>query len=715
MFKTFAFRHPRLILVAWTLPALAGAIVFLGRFSLDNSVGVWFPEDDPALAGYERHLETFGPWEWTLLLVEPAPSPRALSSADADSLTHRLASLSVIRQVLPPQVLYALSGKSPGDSPPPAGLPFLLETANEIHRGDDYRAELLERIQAEVESFPGIASHAIVGTSTINVGLNRSAKRDMLLFFNLVFVLLFAVCAYLLRSLKDTLAILGVAVSAVTLTLGLVSVLGHRFNILTIMMPTLLIALSVANLIHLVHAFHQNRRMGESVPRAADLAVREVRLPSLGATLTTVLGFLSLTVSDMPPVRDLAIFSACGITVAWIGTLGVAPTLLVCIWKGSSNVPAAAATRHRLLEAWAFRSSRFGPLLVILGVLSLPVLAGLTRLDADTNYMEFFRPGSDTREAYRTVQAAGLSQSSLEVTLRSSRPVEPLELGPFLESLRLLPEIRALLAPGAPPGLPGFRNEGEHALRVVLFLNFLGNDAVGELGERIRGLALDRLPRDVGIEVTGSPVLWERMDASIVRTQRDSILIVALGTFVLLALLFRSLRAAVVGWISCAYPVGIILGLMAWLGVPVTLATVLIAGITLGLAVDDTVHLVIDYRRRRGLGVPCEEASRNSLVHVGERMVVTSLILAGSFSVMALSDFTPTASFGIFTAFTILLALAADLTFLPWALGWSRLWGASPRVSTNPHTGVHVPTPPGAPSPSPAHPAKDASALASEG
>jgi predicted RND superfamily exporter protein len=171
--------------------------------------------------------------------------------------------------------------------------------------------------------------------------------------------------------------------------------------------------------------------------------------------------------------------------------------------------------------------------------------------------------------------------------------------------------------------------------------------------------------------------------------------LVALGAFLLLGALFRDLRAALAGWFASALPVAIILGLMGWLGVPVTLATVLIAGIALGLAVDDTVHLVFAVRRGVRAGAAPAEAVRKALVRVGERMIVTSLILAGSFAVMGLSDFVPTANFGLFTALTILLALAADLTLLPWMLG-GRLGGgvreaarAPRRPFTNAHTAVH--------------------------
>jgi len=120
------------------------------------------------------------------------------------------------------------------------------------------------------------------------------------------------------------------------------------------------------------------------------------------------------------------------------------------------------------------------------------------------------------------------------------------------------------------------------------------------------------------------------------------------------------------------YPVAVVLGVMGLLGLSLNMATVLIAGIAVGLAVDDTIHLVWAWQELRRGGVDRREASRRATARVGLRMVVTSAILVGSFAAMGLSGFMPTAQFGILTSATILLALAADLVLLPLLLAGAR-------------------------------------------
>jgi predicted RND superfamily exporter protein len=684
------FRFARPMAGLWLALTLFGAACFLLRFDLNNSVGVWFPKHDPALTEYERFLDTFGPWEWSLLLLESDTAPDPALLAEVGALAESLAVMPSIRQVVDARGFSTPSGASAAPvSGPPWVLPLLLETANDIHRGDDFRREMLAAIDRRVAGCPGIRSHTVVGTSVINVGLNRSARRDMMLFFGLVFVLLAGVSRVMLRSWRDTAVLLATASAPVTVTLGLLAGSGRSFNILTIMMPTVLIALSVANLVHLVHVFHRHRRIRPCRPHEAALrAVREVRLPALGTTLTTVIGFLSLAPSDMPPVRQLALFSAGGIALAWLGTLTLAPVLLTLVWRGRADSPPPPRLRLTVLDAWARRIPGLGRGPVLALVATAPLLAGLSLLHTDTNYVKFFRPGSQVRRAYERSRAANLAQTELDLVVRAPRPLDPGVLIPYLDAVRRVPEVRVLLAPQFLPALTHFSSPDGRAMRATVFTDFLGNDATGDLARRLDALGAQLLPPEASVEVTGSPFLWERMDASISRTQRGSIVLVAVGTLLLLMALFRNPVLALVGWLASALPVAWILGLMGLLGVPVTLATVLIAGIALGLAVDDTVHFVLAYRRRTAAGADRRRAVTDTLAALGERMIATSVILSVSFGVMTFSDFTPTANFGSFTALTILLALAADLCLVPWALALERPVGRRRAPSAESNTPV---------------------------
>jgi predicted RND superfamily exporter protein len=683
-------RFRALILCVWGVVSVAGALALALNFRIDNSVGVWWPDDDPTLAQYDWYLEEFGEWEWTLVLLETEDinDPRFLSelnrlTADLGKVTHVRRSLSLTNV---PEVPDSLARLYPDLNPEKLFLRpgderytvVLLETANFIRRADPYRPLLLRQIHETVESYPCVISHWVAGTSVINVQLNETAKRDMFVFFSLVGVLLFAISLILFRSWRDTLILTSVAFSSAAITLGFIVLCGYSLNIITIMLPTVIIALSVADLVHLIYAFHDHRR-STTTPAALDQTIRELWLPCLGTSVTTIAGFLSLSGSTMLPVFQLAVFSAFGIGLAWVLSLTVAPLLLGLLWSAEGPCRTALLSpESRPLVALARGLPRRIPLVMGLFAIASLGLWGLPRLETDTNYVTFFRQGNIVPETYERIESAGFPQNPVSVVLITPRGAalagEALQafeetLVEFEEGIRSLEEVEFVFSPFTnAKELDGFVTEDGRKHQLVLLTDFMGSREISELKQKIYRLKQEILPPEIGMIVTGSPVLWTSMDENLANTQRSSIAIVTIVALIVLTVIFQSIGFAALGCLVSFFPVALILGLMGLLNVPISLATVLIAGIAVGLAVDDTIHFVFAYREGRRAGLTAEVATRQTLVRIGSRMIVTSLILVGSFGCMAVSDFMPSANFGVFTALTILAALIVDLTLLPLAL-----------------------------------------------
>jgi predicted RND superfamily exporter protein len=107
--------------------------------------------------------------------------------------------------------------------------------------------------------------------------------------------------------------------------------------------------------------------------------------------------------------------------------------------------------------------------------------------------------------------------------------------------------------------------------------------------------------------------------------------------------------------------VGLVLGVMGWSGIPLDVATVMTASVAFGVAVDDTFHYLYHWRRGRSIGLAARVA--------GQGIVATSFVVAGGFSVLALSGFTPVVRFGLLTALAVALALLVDAVLLPALVG----------------------------------------------
>ncbi len=185
----------------------------------------------------------------------------------------------------------------------------------------------------------------------------------MFLFFPLVTLLLALVAALWFRNVQDTAVLLSIALGTVVMTEGLLIGTGTPLNMITIMLPTILIALSVADAVHLIHAFHEARAKGADADDAAGLAARAVALPCAGTTLSTIAGFLAFSGSAVVPVFQLAVYASFGIALAWVLTMTVGPALLAVLWRHRARVEprtAATATRRLIVVALHRPQARVG-------------------------------------------------------------------------------------------------------------------------------------------------------------------------------------------------------------------------------------------------------------------------------------------------------------------------------------------------------------------
>jgi predicted RND superfamily exporter protein len=196
----------------------------------------------------------------------------------------------------------------------------------------------------------------------------------------------------------------------------------------------------------------------------------------------------------------------------------------------------------------------------------------------------------------------------------------------------------------------------------------------GELLENIRGFLVDEvgLPPET-VRLGGVLVLYHNMLLSLFRSQILTLGAVFLAIMLMFLLLFRSLRIAVVAIVPNVLSAGMVLGLMGWLGIRLDLMTITIAAITIGIAVDDTLHYIHRFRwelARDGKYWPAVLRSHRT---VGRAMVYTSVTITLGFSILALSQFVPTIYFGLLTGFAMMVALIANLTLLPILLVWAKV------------------------------------------
>ncbi|MFN2360077.1 MAG: RND family transporter [Marinobacter sp.] len=170
---------------------------------------------------------------------------------------------------------------------------------------------------------------------------------------------------------------------------------------------------------------------------------------------------------------------------------------------------------------------------------------------------------------------------------------------------------------------------------------------------------------DDQVQLTGMTVMYNNMLQSLFDSQIKTLGVVFLAIMIMFLILFRSIKLALIGMAPNLIAAGSVLGLMGWLGIPLDMMTITVAAITVGIAVDDTIHYIHRFKtefEKDGDYIATMHRCHRS---IGQAMFFTSLTIITGFSILVLSNFIPTIYFGLFTGFAMFMALVGALTLLP--------------------------------------------------
>ncbi len=436
--------------------------------------------------------------------------------------------------------------------------------------------------------------------------------------------------------------------------------------------------------------------------------VGELWRPCLAAILTTMAGFGSLAISHVPPIRHFGIAAAAGAGYTLVMAFTLLPALLVIIRRPISRrhaEPIRTDLLDDLLGSIARLVTRHPrPILLGAGLIAAVAAAGMARLRVETNGLEFFFPDAPPVTQTLEVERRLAGTEDLRISLKGDEPNAMLSLAAVeaqegLESwLRERPEVDKVV------GLPDYlkaMNRAFHdddpshatlpdsadliAQYMLLYdgeeiRDVLTDDAswaslnarvhvhgVAELKGLVEAtearLATLSLPGKA--RTTGHSLLSVNLIDAIMGAQIQSLALASLLIFAMVAAIFRSLRDGLIAMPPNLLPILLNLGLMGWVGIPLNPATAMISAVAIGIAVDDTVHFLSEYRATRTKGGSPIEAIRHTQLLRGRAMVSTSVVLFFAFVVLVVSSFMPVVHFGLLTATTMVSALLADLFFLP--------------------------------------------------
>lgn len=568
-----------------------------------------------------------------------------------------------------------------------------------------FAEQLADRVRArdpDVDVF-------LTGMVIMNNAFAKASMADMRTLYPLMFIITLFVLALLLRSVSGTLASALVILMTIVCTMGLTGWLGIKMSPPSTSVAVIVMTLAVADCVHIMVIFlHGMRRKTDKYAAMAE-SLRINLSPVFLTSLTTAIGFMSLNFSDAPPFRDLGNMAAMGVTAAFVLSVTFFPALMMVLpvrvrrqseeHKTPMDAFAEFVIRRRVVLFWG------------MAVIILALVSQVPRNQLNDVFVEYFDEEitfrSDTEFATRNLTGIYSIEYSLPTEGETNisdpdflRHVEAFanwyrsQLGVMHVNVitdimkRLnrnmhddddawyrLPDSSELSAQylllyefSLPFGLDlnNQINISKTATRMIVTMDTTSTEDLLATEARAKAWLAENTPAHMQVDGASSAIMFAHIGHRNIRSmlKGTTVALVLISAILLLAL--RSVRIGMLSIIPNLVPIGMAYGLWGVLVGQIGLAMSVVAGVTIGIVVDDTVHFLSKYlRAQREQGLGPEDAVRYAFSTVGTALWVTSLVLVIGFGILALSTFELNSSMGLLTAITIALALIADFLFLP--------------------------------------------------
>lgn len=579
-------------------------------------------------------------------------------------------------------------------------------TAAEASRQETMVAE----IRSIMDRHRGQADLYLGGLPMIVADMTAFVRRDLMVFGTGMIAFLALALWIVFRSKRFVfLPLLTCALVVVTMV-GLLGLLDKPATVVSSNFISLLLIIGMSMAIHIAVRFDNLKGSGNARSKLKK-AVVDVALPCFFCCLTTMVGFGSLIFSGIKPVIDFGLMMTAGIAVAYAFIFLMLAPLLVLTTRdtpGSEQESAENEAENPFMLWLAKLTDQRGGLLFSIAVVFLGVsIWGASRLSVENRFIDYFHDSTEIYQGMLLIDSRLGGTVPLEIVIdggsnnywvNADNRAKLRAAHTFLENQSAVGKVLSLDATlqvaeditGNSPlnafllgmlrtALPASFKEA--VLQPYVDRDFRKARLVARVVESDpnlqRQVLLDgirhHLIEEIGfkpeqVRISGMYVLYNNMLQSLFDSQIKTMGVVFLAIFLMFVILFRSLPLAIIALIPNIFPVVLVLGLMGLLGIPLDLMTITIAAVSVGIAVDHTIHYV--YRFRAEFAVHRDYRATLFRCHggVGRAMFYTSVTIVAGFMILAASSFLPTLYFGIFTSLAMITALFAAVTLLPYLI-----------------------------------------------
>ena len=567
----------------------------------------------------------------------------------------------------------------------------------------DHLDAILDEARA---NHPGIAYH-MTGDVVMNRAFTEATQDDLRTLTPIVFLVIVAAAAVLLRSVLGTLALVGALVFVINTTMGFAGWIGTVFNPANSGVAIIVMTVAVAHSVHVVTAVLAGMRRGLGRHEAVTESLRSNAWPMFLTSATTAIGFLSLNASDSPPFHVLGNLVAFGVLCAFVYSVTLLPALLSILPLRTR--PGTTEGPGLFDRLGAFVVARRTYLLWSVATVAVVLVAGIPRIELTDNWTRYFDERYEFRSDTDFVIENLTGMETLEYSLSAGREggiTDPAYLDAvdaFAEWYRGQPEVVHVQAfpdimkrlnrnmHGDDPAFHRLPDDAElaaqylllyelslpfgndlndridvakSATRMTVVLGSLSSQAQRELDARAVAWLRANAP-DLAAEASGVSIVFAHLSQRNIESMlRGTILAMALISLILV-LVFKSVRLGLASLVPNFVPAAMAFGLWGYLVGQVGLAASVVTAMAFGIIVDDTIHFLSRYLRARRENLAPPEAVRAAFRRVGPALWTTTAILSLGFLVFASSGFALSWALGLLITITILFALLADFLLLP--------------------------------------------------
>ena len=529
-----------------------------------------------------------------------------------------------------------------------------------------------------------------------------------------IFVLIvFLIIAY--RALWGILIPLATVLLAVIGSLGFMQLSGTPLNMMTTLLPVIMLVVGMSDVVHLVSKYLEEIRYGRTKTVAIKNMLKKVGVATLLTSLTTALGFVTLVGVGMEPIQDFGIFTAVGVILAFVLSILFIPSIFLNIKKPKIT------DSTKVQNAWERGLGKFfirlcrnqKTVLVAYTILTIICILGASRIQFDYFLMQDLGEDQPLMQDLRYFQKqfGGIRPFEMAIIPAEGKELTDFDVIRETEKLEQYLDneygVNQMISPTVPfkfanKTLRNGRDEyykipenekrfdylkrqmekfesREEFQQIVsadkrvgrVFGRMIdpGSRKMLQLNDSLAVFYQNNIDSSVlSYKLTGTPVIIDEAG----RHVSENIVIGLLFAFLLIgismAVLFKSIKMGLISLVPNMFPILLTAGYISFAGIDLNMSTAIVFTIAFGIAVDDTIHFLSRYRQEMGHGRTNLFALRRTFISTGKAIIITSIILLGGFGSLIFSNFLSTFYIGLFVSMTLVFAVVTDLTLLPMML-----------------------------------------------